>query len=52
LTQTQRDQIRTIAEYMDRSEEHLRSIVEPTPGIVIDHWEIGESEIGETTILH
>lgn len=53
LTATQRAQMREIAEYMDRAEEHLRTIVEPDPPAgPIDHWSLGESAIGETTILH
>ncbi len=46
LTDTQRDQITQIAEYMHPAHTHLRQIVEPPPVEVIDHLELGLSELG------
>jgi hypothetical protein len=53
LTEEQRKMIRTIVAYMRRAPTHLRYIIEPpdlpeTP----DHWELGLSELDDTTILH
>lgn len=46
LTETQRDQITEIATYMHPAHTHLRQIVEPPPVLVIDHLELGLSELG------
>lgn len=52
LTDTQREQLREIAEYMKPAHTHLVRIVEPQIPVVLDHWELGLSELGESTILH
>jgi phage tail-like protein len=53
LTAEQRSIVRQIAEYMQPAHEHLIEIVEPAPPAAIpDHWELGLSELGITTILH
>ncbi len=52
LTSTQRDRIREIGNYMKPAHTHLVDIVEPFPAALIDHWELGISELGETTKLH
>ncbi len=53
LTDEQRQMIRTIVAYMRRAPTHLRYIIEP-PALPEnpDHWELGLSEMDDTTILH
>lgn len=46
LTQEQRDQITDIANYMKPGHTHLVKIVEPEIPTVIDHIELGLSELG------
>ncbi len=52
LTPVQRTQIRTLVDYLKPAHTHFIDLIEPTPPIVIDHWEIGESELGVTSLLH
>lgn len=55
LTDEERARIRTIAEYMQPAQDHLVRIVEPDTEVddfVIDHAEIGYSELGHNFILH
>lgn len=52
LTIEQQSQITKIADYMKPAHTHLKRIVDPTPPVVLDHWEIGESELGVDTLLH
>lgn len=52
LTQTQRDQITSIVNYMKDARTHFLGIQEPTLPTVPDHWELGLSELGTETILH
>lgn len=52
LTEEQREQIRKIVDYMKVAHEHLKGFVEPTSAVIVDHWELGVSELGDTTSLH
>jgi phage tail-like protein len=53
LTDEQREQIETIVEYMKPAHTHLIRIIEPTPVEVIDHLELGLSELGgDEWMLH
>lgn len=53
LTAEQRSRIRQIVAYMRRAETILLGIVEPPPAPIIpDHWELGLSELGVSTLLH
>lgn len=52
LTDTERSQIRTLVEYMKPSHTHFVELVEPTPAVVIDHVELGLSELGVSFDLH
>lgn len=52
LTADERLRIRALATYMKGEREHLRLIVEPTTPEVIDHVELGLSELGTTFVLH
>lgn len=52
LTDDERTQIEKIAVFMKPVNMHLKQITEPTGSVTIDHWELGLSELGETTLLH
>lgn len=52
LTDEQTEQIRAIADYMKPGHTHLIDIIDPTSVIVIDHLELGFSELGDNWILH
>jgi len=52
LTQEQRDRIEDIVEYMKPAHTHYLGTVEPTAPVVIDHLELGLSELGVTWELH
>lgn len=52
LTPEQRQQIRDIANYMKPAHTHLINITEPEIPTVIDHLELGLSELGDQWILH
>jgi len=53
LTDEQRAIIRELVDYMKPAHTHLGSIVEPTPPTVIDHLELGLSELGgDEWMLH
>lgn len=48
LTETERARLRAVVTYMKRVGTHLINIVEPVPPLVIDHLELGLSELGDT----
>ena len=52
LTDVERKQIRAIVEYLKPAHTHFVSLLEPLPPIVPDHWELGVSELGDTSLLH
>lgn len=52
LTQVQRDEITEIVEYMKPAHTHFLGLIEPTIPDIIDHLELGLSELGETWELH
>lgn len=52
LTAAQRTTIVALAEYMKPAHTHLAAIVEPTIPDVIDHLELGLSELADEWILH
>jgi len=53
LTDEQREQIRDIVEYMKPAHTHLVNIIEPEEPDVIDHVELGLSELGgDEWMLH
>jgi phage tail-like protein len=52
LVSKERNMIRQIAGWMKPAHTHLGNLREPTDPAPIDHWEIGLSELAETTILH
>jgi phage tail-like protein len=52
LAQTERRQIRAIVDYLKPAHTHFVDLVEPGLPPVFDHWELGISELGETSDLH
>jgi len=52
LGTTERSQIRAIVDYLKPAHTHFVQLIEPMPPVFIDHWELGSSELGETTELH
>jgi len=52
LTDDQRAKIRGIVVYMKPAHTHFVFLIEPTPPTVIDHIELGLSELGVTWDLH
>lgn len=52
LTGVQRERLRSIVLYMKPAHTHLININEPTPPDVVDHLELGLSELGTEWELH
>lgn len=52
LTARERQQLRAIAEYLKPAHTHFVDFVGPLPPILPNHWELGLSDLGETTDLH
>jgi phage tail-like protein len=52
LTDRERKQLRAIVEYLKPAHTHFVDLVEPLPPVLPNHWELGVSDLGETTDLH
>ncbi|MFP2895065.1 phage tail protein [Corallococcus sp. 4LFB] len=52
LTLSERQRLRALVEYLKPAHTHFVDMVEPLPPILPEHWELGLSELGETTVLH
>jgi len=52
LTRVERKHLRAIVQYLKPAHTHFVDLVEPFPPIIPDHWELGLSDLSETTILH
>lgn len=52
LAANERKQLRAIVEYLKPAHTHFVDLIEPSPPTVADHWEIGVSELGATSLLH
>lgn len=52
LSETERGQIRRLAEFLKPAHTHLAAIIEPTDPDAIDHWSLGLSRLGQSTTLH
>ncbi|RKH35682.1 phage tail protein [Corallococcus praedator] len=52
LSPAERQRLRTLVEYLKPAHTHFVDLVEPLPPIHPEHWELGLSELGETTTLH
>jgi phage tail-like protein len=48
----ERRQLRAIVEYLKPAHTHFVDLVEPLPPVLPNHWELGLSDLGETTDLH
>jgi len=51
LSVEERQRLRTLILWCKPAHTHLVEILEPAAPVVIDHWELGEAELGLTTIL-
>ena len=52
LSDTERQQIRAIVDYLKPAHTHFVDLIEPGVPLSYDHWELGISDLGETTNLH
>ncbi|ADO70404.1 tail protein [Stigmatella aurantiaca] len=52
LSQAERQRLRTLVEYLKPAHTHFVDLVEPLPPVLPEHWELGLSELGETSTLH
>ncbi len=52
LIQEETDRLTEIVEYMKPAHTHFINIIEPGDLEHIDHWELGESELDDTTLFH
>lgn len=52
LTDHERQIVREIVEWSKPAHTHFVELVEPEPIVEPDHWEVGESDLDETTLLH
>jgi hypothetical protein len=52
LADEERRRLRTIVDYMKPAHTHFARLVEPLIPEVLDHLELGLSELGETWLLH
>ena len=52
LSDHERAVLREIVEYLKPAHTHFVELIEPEPEVVPDHWELGESDLDETTLLH
>ncbi len=47
-----RRNVRTVVNLLKPAHTHFVDLVEPLPPPTFDHWELGVSDVGETTLLH
>jgi phage tail-like protein len=52
LTDHERQVVREIVEWSKPAHTHFVELVEPEPVVEPDHWELDESDLDETTLLH
>lgn len=52
LAEGERRQLRSIVEFLKPAHTHFVDLLEPSPPVPLDHWELGQSDLGETTDLH
>ena len=52
LTETERRRLRAIVEYLKPAHTHFVELVEPRSAARADDWELGYSELGDSTALH
>jgi len=51
LSAEERRRLRTVISWIKPAHTHLIEILEPAVPVVVEHWELGEAELGLTTIL-
>jgi phage tail-like protein len=52
LTLAERRQLRALVEYLKPAHTHFINLLEPVPPAIPAHWELGLSDIGDTSVLH
>ena len=52
LSERERRVLRELVDYLKPAHTHFVELIEPLIEIVPDHWQLGESELDETTLLH
>ncbi|HMA93548.1 MAG TPA: hypothetical protein VKP30_12725, partial [Polyangiaceae bacterium] len=52
LADTERRQLRAIVDYIRPAHTHFVDTLEPTSVVSVNHWTLGSSDLGDTTILH
>jgi phage tail-like protein len=52
LTPSERRQVRDVVDYLKPAHTHFVDLLEPFPPVLPNHWELGLSELDDTTILH
>jgi phage tail-like protein len=52
LTPLERQQVRALVTYLKPAHTHLVELLEPAAPPAVDHWELGQSALGEATDLH
>ncbi len=52
LTAKERRKVRTVVNLLKPAHTHFVDLLEPLPPPTFDHWELGVSEVGDTTLLH
>jgi len=52
LSPEERQRLRALVEYLKPAHTHFVDLVEPLSPVLPEHWELGLSELGETTTLH
>jgi phage tail-like protein len=52
LTTEERRRLRQIVNYLRPAQTHFARLIEPVPPEVVDHVELGISQLGETWVLH
>ncbi|RJS13383.1 phage tail protein [Corallococcus sp. H22C18031201] len=52
LSPMERQRLRALVEYLKPAHTHFVDLLEPLPPLLPEHWELGLSELGETSNLH
>jgi len=51
LADTERRQLRAIVDYLRPAQTHFVDLIEPSAPALIDHWELGLSDLGDNSML-
>jgi len=52
LSPVERKLLRTLVKYLKPAHTHFVDLVEPFAAVLPDHWELGLSDLSDTTLLH